>query len=40
MPELYRFDPATYTGLDKLGRIPLSRHFHMREFLYSEIAVH
>lgn len=39
MSKLYRFDPSTYTGLDKLGRIPLSRHFHMREFLYSEIAV-
>lgn len=36
----YRVDPLTYSGLDKLGRIPLSRHFHMREFLYSEIAVH
>lgn len=36
----YRLDPYSYKGLDALGRIPLSRHFHMREFLYSEIAVH
>lgn len=36
----FNFDASTYSGLDKLGRIPLSRHFHMREFLYSEIAVH
>lgn len=34
-----RFDPQTYSGLDKLGRISLSESFHMREFLYSEIAV-
>jgi hypothetical protein len=36
----YKFDPKSYAGLDKLGRIPLSRSFHMREFLYSEIATH
>jgi hypothetical protein len=36
----YRIDPMTYSGLENLGRIPLSRHFHLREFLYSEIAVH
>ena len=35
-----RFDPQSYSGLDRLGRIALSDHFHMREFLYSEIAVH
>lgn len=40
MIKKYNFDPESYTGLDKLGRIPLSRDFHMREFLYSEIAVH
>ncbi len=33
-------DPSTYPGLDALGRIPLSNSFHMREFLYSEIAAH
>ena len=38
MPLQYKFDPDTYSGLDKLGRIPLSRSFHFREFLYSEIA--
>lgn len=36
----YNFDPQSYLGLDKLGRIPLSRSFHLREFPYSEIAVH
>lgn len=35
-----RFDPLSYSGLDRLGRIALSDTFHMREFLYSEIAVH
>lgn len=40
MPRQFNFDPNTYLGLDKLGRIPLSRHFHLREFLYSEIASH
>lgn len=34
------FDPLSYAGLDRLGRIRLSNSFHMREFLYSEIAVH
>ena len=34
-----RFDPQSYSGLDRLGRIALSESFHMREFLYSEIAV-
>ena len=34
------FDPQSYSGLDRLGRIPLSESFHLREFLYSEIAVH
>ncbi len=36
----FRFDPQSYSGLDRLGRIALSKTFHMREFLYSEIAVH
>ncbi len=36
----FRFDPSTFGGLDALGRIPLSDSFHLREFLYSEIAVH
>ena len=34
-----RFDPNSYSGLDRLGRIALSESFHLREFLYSEIAV-
>lgn len=34
------FDPHSYAGLDRLGRIRLSNSFHMREFLYSEVAVH
>jgi len=34
------FDPGTYLGLEKLGRLALSKSFHMREFLYSEIAAH
>ena len=29
--------PGTYVSLETLGRERLSRHFHMREFLYSEI---
>lgn len=33
------FDPQTYSGLDRLGCVRLSKNFHMREFLYSEIAV-
>jgi hypothetical protein len=40
MNHSHNFDVNTYAGLDKLGRVPLSPHFHMREFLYSEIAVH
>ena len=36
----FRFDPNSYEGLEKLGRVSLSKSFHMREFLYSEIAVH
>lgn len=39
MEDKFNFNPASYAGLDKLGRIPLSDNFHMREFLYSEIAV-
>lgn len=35
----FSFDPKTYSGLDKLGRIPLSKNLHMREFLYSEVAI-
>lgn len=35
-----RIAPQTYEGLDRLGRIQLSRSFHLREFLYSEIAMH
>lgn len=30
--------PASVAALEKLGRVRLSRHFFMREFLYSEIA--
>jgi len=29
--------PASYTGLEELGRVRLSPHFYMRDFLYSEI---
>jgi len=34
-----KFDPQSYSGLDRLGRIALSESFHLREFLHSEIAV-
>lgn len=30
--------PGSYTALEELGRVRLSRHFFMRNFLYSEIA--
>ncbi|MEM0989988.1 MAG: hypothetical protein AAGK00_14005 [Pseudomonadota bacterium] len=30
--------PGTYTALEELGRVRLSAHFYMRDFLYSEIA--
>ncbi|MEN0000369.1 MAG: hypothetical protein AAF940_05745 [Pseudomonadota bacterium] len=30
--------PGTYTGLEDLGRVRLSKHFYMRNFLHSEIA--
>jgi hypothetical protein len=30
--------PASIWSLETLGRVPLSRYFYMREFLYSEIA--
>ncbi|BBT95009.1 MULTISPECIES: hypothetical protein [Aeromonas] len=30
---------TSYNQLDKLGRVRLSKHFFMRDFLYSEIAV-
>ncbi len=29
--------PGTYTALEDLGRVRLSPHFYMRDFLYSEI---
>ena len=29
--------PATYVALEELGRVRLSRHFFMRNFLNSEI---
>lgn len=29
--------PATYTALEELGRVRLSKYFYMRNFLYSEI---
>ncbi len=29
--------PKTYTALESLGRVRLSRHFYLRNFLYSEI---
>ncbi len=29
--------PKSYSGLETLGRVRLSRHFYMRDFLYSEI---
>ncbi|MEO0497055.1 MAG: hypothetical protein AAF141_06745 [Pseudomonadota bacterium] len=29
---------GSYTGLENLGRVRLSKHFYMRNFLYSEIA--
>lgn len=32
--------PASYVALERLGRQRLSRHFEMRNFLYSEIASH
>lgn len=30
---------ASYAALDRIGRIRLSEHFFLREFLYSEIAI-
>ena len=32
-----RRKPQSYSGLESLGRVRLSRHFFMRDFLYSEI---
>lgn len=29
--------PGSYTALEELGRVRLSKHFYMRNFLYSEI---
>lgn len=29
--------PGTYTALEEFGRVRLSKHFYMRNFLYSEI---
>ena len=40
MSKRFNFDPSSYAGLDKLGRIPLSSSFHLREFLYSEIGTY
>jgi hypothetical protein len=37
--DFLNFNPKSYSGLDKLSRIPLSKNFHMREFLYSEVAI-
>lgn len=31
-------EPKTFTSLEDLGRIRLSQHFYMRDFLYSEIS--
>lgn len=31
-------EPKSYTGLEDLGRVRLSQHFYMRDFLYSEIS--
>lgn len=31
--------PLSFDALDKLGRIRLSQHFFMRDFLYSETAI-
>lgn len=33
-----RQKPKSYSGLEELGRVRLSRHFFMRDFLYSEIS--
>lgn len=33
-----RRKPGTYSALEDLGRVRLSRHFYMRDFLYSEIS--
>lgn len=30
--------PGSYAGLEELGRVRLSRHFFLRDFLYSEIS--
>jgi len=32
--------PSSYNDLDRIGRIRLSDNFFMRDFLYSEIAIH
>lgn len=31
-------EPRSYAGLEALGRVRLSRHYYMRDFLYSEIS--
>lgn len=36
----FRGSPGTLDGLTRLGRVQLSRHFFMRDFLYSEIGAH
>ncbi|MEJ8563110.1 hypothetical protein QTO30_19110 [Yoonia sp. GPGPB17] len=33
-----RRKPQSYSGLEDLGRVRLSKHFFMRDFLYSEIS--
>jgi len=37
MPQQKRRKPQSYSALEDLGRVRLSRHFFMRDFLYSEI---
>ena len=32
-----RRSPGSYSALEDLGRVRLSRHFFLRDFLYSEI---
>ena len=37
MPTQKKRKPQSYSALEDLGRVRLSRHFFMRDFLYSEI---
>lgn len=39
-PPRFRGRPTSLDTLTKLGRVQLSRHFFMRDFLYSEIGAH